>query len=587
MSKQNITLSERGKRNLANILRADSMTCCIESVSEDGTEIVLDTGVPGGLALLRTITEAGSVANSKTLYEDIEYDEEAAAEEERKRKLAELEQGKSKIEPDAVDVSSGDSSKMTVNKDAMHDIIRNINNGKWVDGAEPTKEQEEELPRIKGILDGKLGETAKKNLIARLQKLTGNMNTVKDANGKDTQLVQGVSKEKSVEGVVRVPEFFKVEPDDSMWNEMVITEFGIPMVNMGHPAVKKIIQSEDPKQDCKGDLKQFIKAIKANPGLSKVFDTGVLRAIGKMGSLLTLGLAAKTMDAGKRADRIIKELKEKGGVHANRNLLAVKAEDIMSLDPDNEDAVVTVVPYDRSSRKPMESFKVPAASLNMFYAVVDPVGSSKVYIEFINNDVGKALGTGNKLPESAYDITDNSLLEEELFPAEPLVETTSENMGRGVGAAATGAGLVKSGIAGAALGGGALGAGAGLAGAAALAGGAKVGRGLGRAAMAAIGKDDGGYDPSAVHSSSESNTRAIYFGKVKEAYVKKLSEQGHPDFYILKPKSENKEVDIISTAATGYTTGSGKVHMVGMKVGEHEAAAFMKPKLIKSYFSWK
>lgn len=535
MSKQSITLSERGKRNLNNILRADSMSCCIESVSEDGSEIVLDTGVPGGMALLRTITESGSVATSKTLYEyaTIEYDEDAGKKEGREPKPADEEVHESKIKPVATKVDSVDDNPMTVNKDALHKAIANLNNEKWINGEPPTPEQKEKIPEIVANLNGEHGEAARKNTIASMQKALGSMKAVKDANGADTQLVQGVSEKKSVQGVVRIPEFFKVEPDDSMWNEMVITEFGIPMVNMGHPAVKKIIQSEDPKQDCKGDLKQFIKAIKANPGLSKVFDTGVLRAIGKMENLLTLGLAAKTMDAGKRADRIIKELKEKGGVHANRNLLAIKAEDIMSLDPDNEDAVVTVVPYDRSSHKPMEPFKVPAASLNMFYSVVDPIGSSKAYIEFINSGVREALGTGSNLPESAYDICDNSLVEEELFPEEPLVE------------------------------------------------------GLGRAVMSAFGKDDGGYDPSAVHNNGASTKKAEDFGGLKQAYVDMLTTKGHPDFYILKPKSENKEVDIISTAATGYTTGSGKVHMVGIKVGGHEAAAFMKPKLIKSYFSWK
>ena len=75
------------------------------------------------------------------------------------------------------------------------------------------------------------------------------------------------------------------------------------------------------------------------------------------------------------------------------------------------------------------------------------------------------------------------------------------------------------------------------------------------------------------------------FKELKEKYVKYLSDKGHPPAYVLKPKTENKEVDVISSSETGRAQASGVVHMVSMKIGDHQAAAFMKPETIKKYFS--
>ena len=73
---------------------------------------------------------------------------------------------------------------------------------------------------------------------------------------------------------------------------------------------------------------------------------------------------------------------------------------------------------------------------------------------------------------------------------------------------------------------------------------------------------------------------------IREKFISKVKELGHPTYYVLKAKSANKEVDVISTSATAHagTTGS-KVHMVTMKIGDHKAAAFMTPKEIKEYFT--
>jgi hypothetical protein len=74
------------------------------------------------------------------------------------------------------------------------------------------------------------------------------------------------------------------------------------------------------------------------------------------------------------------------------------------------------------------------------------------------------------------------------------------------------------------------------------------------------------------------------FAKLKKEYVEMLSKEGHPPSYILKPKSANKEVVVISKASTGHLHG-GKVLMVSLKIGEHQAACFMGPETVKKYFS--
>ena len=320
----------------------------------------------------------------------------------------------------------------------------------------------------------------------------------------------------SMPETVKMPPLFETEPDDSMWQDIVVTEFGIPMINMGNPVAKKVLASDNPEQDCPGDLKQFKKAVYEDPRLQKVFGKGGLGRIvgGKLTNLLTLGIAGATTDAGKRADRIVKELKEKGGMTTHRNLLMVNYKDIMNADP-SSDSPVKVKPYNRSKGQFLGELDVPGTMLAQFYSCVDPKGSPKIYIDMLSKDNSPLENTESANTESAY------------IQADPLVEGPIKNV----------INAIKSGD---------------------------------------------NENSNEVNRDKEGKQGGN--DEIKNAFISYMSNNGYPPMYVLKPKSANKEVVVVSTGSTGQFYG-GKVNMVTLKIGEHQAAAFMTPKEIKQYFA--
>ena len=400
--------------------------------------------------------------------------------------------------------------------------VRCLMNGVWFDGKEPNDQQKATVQHCQELL--KSGKPAE--VVGLLKTIVGlEHRGVISLDPKNAQLFKVNKGDTKFTGDVQMPTMFDSEPDDSMWDDMVITQFGIAMINLSHPAVKKIIQSENPEEDCPQDLKSFKKAVYGDKRLQVVFGKGGFERVilGKLANLLTLGIAAATMDEGKRADRIIKELKEKGGHTAHRNLLLVNYEDIVDADPDNDSVMVPAKAYSRSKREFIGDIEIPASAVAQFYSAVDPVNSAKIYLEMLGNEKS---GVSLDIPmEEAV-----SALEE------ALLEGTISDI----------AGLVPKGI-------------------------AKLSH-----------KVAGSKDPGKGESKPGDDGK---FAEVKQKFMDYLSKKGHPPAYILKAKSANKEVDIVSSAETGRGQASGVVHMVSMKIGDHQAAAFMKPEDIKKYFS--
>jgi hypothetical protein len=395
--------------------------------------------------------------------------------------------------------------------------IRQMLAGNWFDGSTPNEAQQKMIALCRGLVS--------KGSTDDLEKLLNHLGfLVKSGkfrlDSKNQGLYRETAEKKAITTHVRMPAFFESEPDDSMWDDIVVNAFGIGMVNLNHPVVNKIIHSENPEDECPGDLKTFKKAIYGDKRMTAVFgEGGIARMLGKLANLCTLGIAGKTVDAGKRADRIIKELAEKGGRIVHRNLLLVDYDDIVNADPDNDELAIEVDAYNRSKRTYIPgTFSVPAAALANFYSVVDPIESSKIYVEmYMNHDTAK------RSLHEAEESDDNALLE-----------------GRGVfGRIAQGARNVQD----------------------------KFTRGENKATA------------PAKHGNDE-------LAAVKERFIATVQKLGHPPFYVLKGKSANREVDVISTSATGQagTTG-GKVYMVTMSIGSHKAAMFMTPNEIKHYFS--
>lgn len=332
------------------------------------------------------------------------------------------------------------------------------------------------------------------------------------------QLYAKQKEEKKVSAPIEMPAMFEAEPDDSMWNEMIVNDFGMPIINLSHPAVAKIIKSDNPEEECPGDLKAFKKAVYGDKRLTAVFGEGGLSRVvlGKMANLLTLGIAGATLDAGKRADRIIKELHEKGGQIAHRNLLFIDAEELLDADADNDELKIPAVAYSRPKKTVLGKVDVPATALAQFYSAVDPIKSAKIYIEILASD--------ESLQQSLNESIDGE--------ADALVE------GKGV---------------------------------------------FGRIAGAARGIQDKFTGEKATTPKSADSDK---LSGLTEKWVSYLENHGRPPFYVLKPKSANKEVDVISTSATGHAgTSGGKVNMVTMKIGDHKGATFMSPKEINLYFA--
>ena len=392
--------------------------------------------------------------------------------------------------------------------------VRCLMNGVWFDGKEPNDQQKATIAHCQDLLRN--GSTEK--VVSLLKTIVGlEHRGVITLDPNNSQLFKVNKGESQFTGDVQMPSMFDAEPDDSMWNDMVVTQFGIAMVNLSHPAVKKIIHSDNPEEDCPQDLKSFKKAVYGDKRLQAVFGKGGFERVilGKLSNLLTLGIAAATMDEGKRADRIIKELKEKGGHTAHRNLLLVNYEDIVDADPDNDSAMIPARAYNRSQQKFIGELNIPASAVAQFYSAVDPIKSAKIYLEmFGNENSGVSLDTAMAESVSALE---EALLEGPLSAIAKLSHKVAGDKDPGKGDAAPG---------------------------------------------------DGGK-----------------FKELKQKFMDYLSKKGHPPAYVLKPKSANKEVDVVSSAETGRSQASGVVHMVSMKIGEHEAAAFMKPEDIKKYFS--
>lgn len=396
--------------------------------------------------------------------------------------------------------------------------VRCLMNGVWFDGNEPTEQQKHTVAHCQDLLRN--GDA--NQVISLLKTIVGlEHRGIIRLDPNNPQLYKVNQDSPKFSGDVQMPAMFDAEPDDSMWNNMVVTQFGIAMVNLSHPAVRKIIQSDKPEQDCPADLKAFKKAVYGDERLQAVFGKGGFERVilGKLSNLLTLGVAAATLDEGKRADRIIKELKEKGGRTVHRNLLLVDYDAIVNADPDNDSAMIPARAYNRSRKKFMGELEIPASAVAQFYSAVDPVKSAKIYLEMYGNE-NSGVKFGSSMEESASTLAD------------ALLEGPISSMANGIS----------------------------------------------KLSHKVAGDRDPGKNPAGADDGSR-------FEELKRKFIAYLSKKGHPPAYVLKPKSANKEVDVISTAETGRAQASGAVHMVSMKIGGHEAAAFMRPEDIKKYFS--
>ena len=202
-------------------------------------------------------------------------------------------------------------------------------------------------------------------------------------------------------GAIGIPEAFTVEPDESEWENAVITSFGFPMVNLSSPLVRDMLRATDPKQQ-KRSYRELTKQMKKQPAIANALGMGVLGTLGLRNSgqkskSTTVKLdsvngganpvmegpvtVAKDIISGRASMTpvdILKLVANQKGTPCKRNPLYVRAE---QLEGKGDDDNVKVVPIGNGLKKKNQELEVPLKHLTTFYTVIDPKQSFGAYVK--------------------------------------------------------------------------------------------------------------------------------------------------------------------------------------------------------------
>ena len=202
-------------------------------------------------------------------------------------------------------------------------------------------------------------------------------------------------------GAIGIPEAFTVEPDESEWENAVITSFGFPMVNLSSPLVRDMLRATDPKQQ-KRLYEELTKQMKKQPAIANALGMGVLGTLGLRNSgqkskSTTVKLdsvngganpvmegpvtVAKDIISGRASMTpvdILKLVANQKGTPCKRNPLYVRAE---QLEGKGDDDNVKVVPIGNGLKKKNQELEVPLKHLTTFYTVIDPKQSFGAYVK--------------------------------------------------------------------------------------------------------------------------------------------------------------------------------------------------------------
>ena len=325
-------------------------------------------------------------------------------------------------------------------------------------------------------------------------------------------------------GQIEVPDAFNVEIDDTEWENAVITTFGFPMINLTSPLVREMLRAQDPKQQ-KRAYKEFKKQLKSNPDVAKALGVGVMGTLGIGGN----DDGAKT-DKKTRIDTRTESVSGNGAVLVEgpigdiRNALKTPVDVLKSIAQSKgtpchrNNLVVMYDDIDGKSGDSQEGVKVT------------PLGVSGGVLVDKNLSVTVPMSHLSAF----YSVVDPKASFKSYAKAMAEVNTKSDNAGKGLGDAAAAAGkklLSKIPL-------------------------------LGRGAKKDLAAQE-----------ADSATKAM--GELA-MYIK---ENGHPPFYLLKPKTEPKEIDKWSDedAANGY-------QMITMLLDGRKAGMIMKESTANALF---
>ena len=335
------------------------------------------------------------------------------------------------------------------------------------------------------------------------------------------ELSNAISK---IVGEIEVPDAFAVEIDDTEWENAVITAFGFPMINLTSPLVREMLRAQDPKQQ-KRAYKEFKKQLKSNPDVAKALGVGVMGTLGIGGN----DDGAKT-DKKTRIDTRTESVSGNGAVLVEgpigdiRNALKTPVDVLKSIAQSKgtpchrNNLVVMYDDIDGKSGDSQEGVKVT------------PLGVSGGVLVDKNLSVTVPMSHLSAF----YSVVDPKASFKSYAKAMAEVNAKSDNAGKGLGDAAAAAGrklLSKIPL-------------------------------LGRGAKKELAAQE-----------ADSATKAM--GELA-MYIK---ENGHPPFYLLKPKTEPKEIDKWSDedAANGY-------QMITMLLDGRKAGMIMKKSTANALF---
>lgn len=374
----------------------------------------------------------------------------------------------------------------------------------------------------------------KKNIFAKIQKNdpefyeelkeSGKLSDKGDNAASIAQKTEISKALSQIVGQVEVPDAFNVEIDDSEWENAVITAFGFPMINLTSPLVREMLRAQDPKQQ-KRAYKEFKKQLKSNPDVAKALGVGVMGTLGIGGN----DDGAKT-DKRTRIDARTESVSGNGAVLIEgpigdiRNALKTPVDVLKSIAQSKgtpchrNNLVVMYDDIDGKSGDSQEGVKVT------------PLGVSGGVLVDKNLSVTVPMSHLSAF----YSVVDPKASFKSYAKAMAEVNAKSDNAGKGLGDAAAAAGkklLSKIPL-------------------------------LGRGAKSELAAQD-----------ADRATRAM--GELA-MYIK---ENGHPPFYLLKPKTEPKEIDKWSDedAANGY-------QMITMLLDGRKAGMIMKESTANALF---
>lgn len=374
----------------------------------------------------------------------------------------------------------------------------------------------------------------KKNIFAKIQKNdpefyeelkeAGKLNDKGENTASIAQKTEISKALSQIVGQVEVPDAFNVEIDDSEWENALITAFGFPMINLTSTLVRKMLRAQEPKAQ-KRAYKEFKKQLKSDPDVAKALGIGVMGTLGLGG-----GKKDATTDKKARIDTRVE------GVNADGKVLVEGAiTDISNALKNPVDVLKSIAgnkgtPCRRNNLVVMyKEIDGKSGDSNENVTVI-PLGVSGGTLV----DLNKSVPVPMSHLTAFYSVVDPKASFKSYAKAMAEVNTKSDNASKGLGDAAASAGkklLSKIPL-------------------------------LGRGAKKELEAKE-----------ADGITKAM--GELA-MYIK---ENGHPPFYLLKPKSEPKEIDHWSDedAANGY-------QMITMMVDGHKAGMILKVKTAEALF---